>query len=103
MFFLEEHASTSYVKTCALLIGWLWPSCLTSPLYVQGDGWRCLLFYYSMYGQDMGSLSVRVRHLNGTEHLLWSRSGNQGDVWFLEKVDFQAPKYYKVKSLAKFA
>lgn len=63
---------------------------------MQGDGWRCLLFYYSMYGQDMGSLSIRVRHLNGTEHLLWSRSGNQGDMWFLEKVDFQAPKYYKV-------
>nr|XP_034302436.1 MAM and LDL-receptor class A domain-containing protein 1 isoform X2 [Crassostrea gigas] len=60
---------------------------------VQGDsfifetpsvlaGPKCLTFWYHMYGGSIGSLHVKV---NGTE--LWSRSGDQGDVWLSAEVN----------------
>jgi len=36
-------------------------------------------FHYSMYGADMGALSLEG--YNGSWHTLWDLSGDQGDVW----------------------
>ncbi|XP_025085563.1 uncharacterized protein LOC112558985 isoform X1 [Pomacea canaliculata] len=47
---------------------------ILTPL-LHGDGWRCLLFYYSMYGQDMGSpqypCSTSQRHGTPSMVTLW--------------------------------
>lgn len=55
-------------------------------------GPKCLTFWYHMYGGSIGSLHVKV---NGTE--LWSRSGDQGDVWLSAEVNVSTTaQNYKV-------
>ena len=40
----------------------------------------CISFHYSMYGEDISTLSVsEVR--NGVRNKLWSKSGDQGQKW----------------------
>eukprot|EP00795_Rhopilema_esculentum_P012712 gene12712-3431_t len=40
----------------------------------------CLAFWYHMYGTTIGSLSLYSR-VNSADNLLWSESGNQGNIW----------------------
>ena len=54
---------------------------LVSETFFTGGVPWCLEFYYHMYGNDIGSLSVYVREDNGQEALVWERSGNQGNAW----------------------
>ncbi len=45
-------------------------------------------FYYHMYGNTMGSLSLNVSTNNGsTWSALWSKSGDQGDQWYSAYID----------------
>ncbi|MBC8423379.1 hypothetical protein H8E07_04590 [bacterium] len=49
-----------------------------------------LLFWYHMYGQGMGSLTVEAGQYhtrNWTE--IWSRDGDQGDVWKIAEIDLR--------------
>lgn len=39
-----------------------------------------------MYGEEMGSLDLRILHVDGTQSSLWSKSGDLGDVWFNHKM-----------------
>ncbi|KAK7484706.1 hypothetical protein BaRGS_00024114, partial [Batillaria attramentaria] len=68
---------------------------IMTPL-LHGDGGRCLLFYYSMNGADIGTLSVHVLRMDGVQFLLWSKTGHQSDSWRYAKIDFDAPRYYKL-------
>ncbi|XP_066502340.1 apical endosomal glycoprotein [Hoplias malabaricus] len=42
---------------------------------------HCLLFFYKLYGPQTGALSVKVRHTDGAEQLLWTRVGAHGNLW----------------------
>ncbi|EDO44567.1 predicted protein, partial [Nematostella vectensis] len=56
---------------------------------------RCLSFWYQMYGSAMGELSVYVT-ANGVEERVWSRQGNQGDMWLKGHVTFNSSSDYQV-------
>ncbi|XP_050949827.1 apical endosomal glycoprotein [Labeo rohita] len=42
---------------------------------------HCLSFFYKLYGPDTGALSVKLLFADGSEELLWTRSGAHGNVW----------------------
>ncbi|KAG1943364.1 MAM and LDL-receptor class A domain-containing protein [Pimephales promelas] len=42
---------------------------------------HCLSFFYKLYGPNTGTLSVKLLFADGSEELLWMRSGAHGNVW----------------------
>ncbi|XP_070565018.1 MAM and LDL-receptor class A domain-containing protein 1-like isoform X2 [Ptychodera flava] len=69
-------------------------SSLTGPkahlrsLALQHSGYNCkLLFWYHMYGETIGTLSVYIKYADQTSEQLWSLSDNQGDQWMQATVD----------------
>ena len=63
---------------------------LNSERLTPTAGFACLHFWYNMYGQDMGSLRVRINHgIPGThdidedakEFTVWELDGDQGKEW----------------------
>ncbi|KAM7403795.1 hypothetical protein PAMA_004297 [Pampus argenteus] len=54
----------------------------TNPTY-------CFAFYYHMYGKHIGALNVILRQKGQTvtDTSVWSLTGNQGDRWWLAKVN----------------
>ncbi|XP_069134308.1 thyroid hormone-induced protein B-like [Argopecten irradians] len=43
-----------------------------------------------MYGDDMGTLNVLVKDETGANIVSWSKSGNQGNLWYGEVIDIQS-------------
>ena len=41
----------------------------------------CFSLYYHMYGADMGSLIIGSTGTDGSYKDLWTKSGNQGQLW----------------------
>ncbi|XP_023130559.2 apical endosomal glycoprotein isoform X2 [Amphiprion ocellaris] len=41
----------------------------------------CLSFFYKLYGPNTGVLNVKVADNDGSETLLWTRSGAHGNMW----------------------
>ncbi|WAR02787.1 MLRP2-like protein [Mya arenaria] len=63
---------------------------------------QCLSFYYSMYGVHIGSLNVYV--MTGTalpSAPVFSKSGNQGNQWFMGQATLQSTQKYRVRNIAK--
>ncbi|XP_046856278.1 MAM and LDL-receptor class A domain-containing protein 1-like isoform X2 [Xenia sp. Carnegie-2017] len=57
---------------------------------------KCLIFYYHMYGNNIGSLNV-YRKIYGSKYKVWSKSGNQGNTWFKAQVNVNSLIYsYKI-------
>ena len=50
-----------------------------SPLRQPTTG-SCMAFWYHMYGSSIGSLNFYVK-AGGTLNLLWTKSGDQGNMW----------------------
>ncbi|XP_022532230.2 apical endosomal glycoprotein [Astyanax mexicanus] len=42
---------------------------------------HCLYFFYKLYGPQTGALSVKIKHEDGAEELLWTRVGAHGNIW----------------------
>lgn len=42
---------------------------------------RCITWYYNMYGENMGELSMYVKDSKGDRRKLWSKKGDQGNKW----------------------
>ncbi|XP_069135769.1 MAM and LDL-receptor class A domain-containing protein 1-like [Argopecten irradians] len=51
----------------------------------------CLTFAYHMYGNGIGTLNVSVKSETGTNIVSWSKSGNQGNLWYGEVIEIQSP------------
>ncbi|XP_023933562.1 MAM and LDL-receptor class A domain-containing protein 1 [Lingula anatina] len=63
---------------------------ISSPqLTLQEPG--CLVFYYHMWGSDIGTLNVYS--MNGSTHLLWSKSKAQGNTWLEARVTIPSDTY----------
>ncbi|XP_033121895.1 ZP domain-containing protein-like [Anneissia japonica] len=60
---------------------------LRSPL-LSSERSQILQFYYHMYGAEMGTLNVYRKSTNGYD-ILWTKSGNQGNLWYQANVPFQ--------------
>ncbi|XP_076347182.1 MAM and LDL-receptor class A domain-containing protein 1-like [Tachypleus tridentatus] len=52
---------------------------LVSSIQSPSEG-RCLMFWYHMYGQGIGTLNVQFRSQNNPQ-TVWTKSGSQGNTW----------------------
>ncbi|XP_033752643.1 MAM and LDL-receptor class A domain-containing protein 1-like [Pecten maximus] len=55
--------------------------------YLQDNWFYCFSFYYNMYGESIGTLSVLKRTLTN-QTLLWNKTQNQGKGWKRASVEF---------------
>lgn len=65
-----------------------------------GFNW-CLRFWYHMYGNSVGSLSVKIRvySFNPSRpyyRTLWTQQLNHGDVWLSDQVQINSPNNFEV-------
>ncbi|BDS09620.1 trypsin-like peptidase domain-containing protein [Aureispira anguillae] len=79
--YMEATAPNSPSKNAKLL----------SPCFdLTGVSYPELAFNYSMYGVNMGTLSLEVSTNNSTWTTLWSRTGDQGPDWIPDTIDLNA-------------
>ncbi|CAF0718676.1 unnamed protein product [Adineta steineri] len=72
---------------------------LMSEHYEPGP--HCLVFYYHLYGEDIGTLNVYSRIGNNNLQLQWSLSGDHGDAWRMGAVNVNIPTefYFIIEGL----
>ena len=59
----------------------------------------CMSFYFSMYGNTMGSLSVFIQFMdNNNRKKVWEKNGNQGKPWRHAKFTIASSSRYKVNT-----
>ena len=69
---------------------------LTTPMIGQ-TGPQCILsFWYHMYGGSVGTLSVKLSFLDGSQPVLWSKAGNQGNKWVNARLLIGSRQLFKV-------
>ncbi|CAF0808194.1 unnamed protein product, partial [Brachionus calyciflorus] len=63
---------------------------ISSRLFSSNSGCK-MLFYYHMFGSNMGSLNLYIKNYaeDGSQQKIWSNSGNQGDLWLRNMIDIQ--------------
>lgn len=77
---------------------------MTSDLFEVSKGYAwCLSFWYHMYGNSVGSLSVKItiypfRKDKPYTRLLWTQQLNHGDVWLTDTVQINSPDDFEVKA-----
>ncbi|CAI9739445.1 atrial natriuretic peptide-converting enzyme-like [Octopus vulgaris] len=60
-----------------------------------------LTFYYSMYGEQMGTLQLMVNQLDiAQDTILWQKTGDQGKSWHYECVNLPTSKNMRISFLA---
>ena len=65
---------------------------LESPWIQSNGNATCMVFYYFLYGQSIGSLRVKVGN-----QILWQISGNQGHGWYKATLPLVFDGTYKVR------
>jgi hypothetical protein len=69
---------------------------LESPLFQATPSYGlCMDFWYTMYGQNMGSLNVYV-NVSNTTSLLWTQSGNKGEEWKNGRIPVTSAKEFRL-------
>ena len=54
-------------------------------------------FFYHMYGRHIGTLNVYTRtNTNGPMNKIWTKSGDQGDIWVKATASISASKNFQV-------
>ena len=67
------------------------------------SSYKCVTFWYHMWGKHVGRLNVFVAKKFGSEKLKWRLSGDQGDSWNEGSKGINKAFAYKVrKIIAKF-
>jgi hypothetical protein len=69
---------------------------LTSPSLTAKTEWQCLKFYYTMYGNTMGSLEVRLHRPGSRRSTIFYKRGDQGKPWHLGTASIQAKNKFTV-------
>ena len=55
---------------------------------------HCLSFWYHMYGEETGSMRVRIKiGKNGRDRIIWEENGEKPDKWFKAEIEIN-PKYF---------
>ncbi|XP_058250824.1 MAM and LDL-receptor class A domain-containing protein 1 [Hemibagrus wyckioides] len=49
---------------------------------------KCVSFWYHIYGPSIGSLRFISKNTNGTETVMWTRTGTQGNKWRFADLSF---------------
>ena len=68
---------------------------LLSPRYPATRG-SCLQFWYHMYGQTIGTLNVYTRRSSWSLNKVWSKTGNDTNIWNVAQVTIRSPFAYQV-------
>ena len=53
---------------------------LISPKY-PATSWRCMTFFYHMYGSGIGTLNIYLKAQNQLGPSVWTESGDHGNQW----------------------
>lgn len=61
---------------------------------------RCLRFWFHMYGSGMGTLNVYKNNNAGVKEIIFTRSGNQGNLW--QEADIFIPATNGLQVLYQF-
>ncbi|MFN3243421.1 MAG: S8 family serine peptidase [Planctomycetota bacterium] len=61
------------------------------------DGTETLTFRYHMFGGTMGTLNVQAVSSSGAVTTLWTRSGDQGDVWQAASIPITLTGSYRIR------
>lgn len=62
-------------------------------------GARCMTFYYNFYGTTMSCVVIRIQTTNGSEKIVWIKSGHWGDRWIKAQIEINEEKAdYRVGS-----
>ncbi|XP_071508579.1 MAM and LDL-receptor class A domain-containing protein 1-like [Diadema antillarum] len=75
---------------------------IITPLFrgVQGNDKEtfCVVFYYHMYGETVGELSVYLRNDSSTQlgDPIWWISGNRGDIWRGAEAEIKTPRDFNL-------
>ncbi|XP_025084906.1 MAM and LDL-receptor class A domain-containing protein 1-like [Pomacea canaliculata] len=88
------YLETSGANLTAGQKAWLVSETLPSPINPTGG---CLTFYYHLYGVGIGTLNVYTR--SASTHnltLIWSLSGNQGNVWNYGRAPILTKNSYEI-------
>lgn len=74
---------------------------LRSPTITPSSGrnTRCLRFWYSMYGANIGSLNLYTQTQSTMGNPVWTRKGNQGNQWQQAQVTVNVAVQYNVSKL----
>ncbi|ESO89256.1 hypothetical protein LOTGIDRAFT_106513, partial [Lottia gigantea] len=56
----------------------------------------CLSFSYHMFGDSMGTLKVYLSEFGAEKVVLWSRSGDHGNDWIREQLDYYPKTLYQI-------
>ncbi|XP_077978879.1 MAM and LDL-receptor class A domain-containing protein 1-like [Glandiceps talaboti] len=75
---------------------------LYSEILLAKLSYRCLEFWYYMYGGDMGTLQVDITIADDPDspYTIWTLSGDQNDKWNYGKIPFKALKESQVIFIA---
>ena len=68
---------------------------LLSPRYPVTQG-SCLQFWYHMYGRTIGTLNVYIRSFSWSQTKVWSKTGNDTNIWNVAQVSFSSRYRYQV-------
>ncbi|KAH0615645.1 hypothetical protein JD844_005106 [Phrynosoma platyrhinos] len=69
---------------------------LVSPVLAMVNAMSChLVFYLHLHGSNANILNIYYRTEKMME-LVWTRSGDLGDYWFRQKVDFQVSELFQI-------
>ena len=55
-------------------------------------GTQCMTFYYNFYGQTMSCVIVYIKTTDGTEKVVWIKSGHWGDRWIKTQIEISEEK-----------
>ncbi|XP_047128245.1 MAM and LDL-receptor class A domain-containing protein 1 isoform X1 [Hydra vulgaris] len=72
---------------------------LLSTVFRPSNGTCTMRFFYHMFGEDIDTLSVWLKTSTAASslmQLLWSKKGDQGDIWLGASIDIMSTKNYQI-------
>lgn len=70
---------------------------LVSPMVSGSSSAKCLSFYYHMRGRHIDTLNVYMKlDASKNETVIWTKKGNQGNVWLNGKVNLESVDSYTI-------
>lgn len=85
------HLESSYPRSKGEGVRFESPYVITS--------YKCVTFWYHMWGKQVGRLNVFDAKKSGSEKLQWRQSGDQGDSWNEGSIEINRNFAFKVRKL----
>jgi hypothetical protein len=57
---------------------------------------KCLSFYYHMFGKDVNTLNAIIKRSFNDEDIVWTKSGDQGNIWKHGLVNIESDRFYSI-------